>query len=114
MRCAGLRFTPRLSGNLWTTYAVARRLTLGGGLQYSDSVVRSTANAQTPTATSIPSIPDYWLINLMAAYEVSKHVTLRLNLNNVTDESSYRLNNNGGRYNPGTPRSFLLTADWKF
>jgi catecholate siderophore receptor len=111
---AALRFTPRVSGNLWTTYAVARRLTLGGGLQYSDSVVRSTATAQTPTATSIPNIPDYWILNLMAAYQVNKHLSVRLNLNNVTDESSYRLNNNGGRYYPGTPRSFLLTADLKF
>jgi len=111
---AGLRFTPRVSGNLWTTYAVAKRLTIGGGVQYSDSVVRSTANAQTPTATTITSIPDYWLVNLMAAYAVNKNVSLRLNINNVFNEDSYRLNNNGGRYYPGTPRNFLLTADWKF
>jgi catecholate siderophore receptor len=111
---ANLRFTPRLSGNLWTTYALAKRLTVGGGLQYTDSVLRSTANGQAPTATSITSVPDVWLVNLMAAYEVNKHLTVRLNLNNVTDEFSYRLNNNGGRYYPGTPRSFLLTADWKF
>jgi catecholate siderophore receptor len=111
---AGLRFTPRLSGNLWTTYAVAKRLTVGGGLQYTDSVLRSTANNQAPTATSITDVPDYWLVNLMASYAVSPKLTLRLNLNNVTDEFSYRLNNNGGRYYPGAPRAFLLTADWKF
>lgn len=111
---AGLRFTPRLSGNLWTTYAVNRILTIGGGLQYTDSVVRSTANNQAPTATSITSVPDFWIVNLMAAVAVNKHLSLRLNVNNATDEFSYRLNNNGGRYYPGTPRSFLLTADWKF
>lgn len=111
---ATLRFTPRLSGNLWTTYALAKRLTVGGGLQYTESVVRSTSNTAAPTATSITSVPDTWLVNLMAAYEVNKNLTVRLNLNNVTDEFSYRLNNNGGRYYPGTPRAFLLTADWKF
>ena len=111
---AGLRFTPRLSGNLWTTYALAKRLTIGGGVQYSDSVVRSTANNQAPTSTSITHIPDYWLINLMAAYAVNGKLTLRLNLNNVLDEQTYRLNNGGGRYYPGAPRNFLLTADWKF
>ena len=111
---AALRFTPRLSGNLWTTYAVAKKLTLGGGLQYTESVLRSTSNTTVPTATAITSIPDYWLINLMAAYAVTDQVTVRLNINNVTDEFSYRLNNNGGRYYPGTPRAFLLTADWKF
>ena len=111
---AGLRFTPRLSGNIWTTYALAKRLTIGGGVQYSDSVVRSTANNQAPTAATITGIPDYWLLNLMAAYAVNDKLTLRLNINNALDEETYRLNNNGGRYYPGAPRNFLLTADWKF
>ncbi len=111
---ASLRFTPRLSGNLWTTYALARRITIGGGLQYTESVARSTSTTATPTATSITRIPDAWLVNLMVAWAVNDKVSLRLNLNNVTDKFSYRLNNNGGRYYPGAPRSFLLTADWKF
>ena len=111
---ANLRFTPRLSANLFATYAIAKRLTIGGGVQYSDSVVRSTANGQAPTATAITSIPDYWVVNFLAAYAVSDKLTLRLNINNVTDEFTYRLNNNGGRYYPGTPRTLLLTADWKF
>ena len=111
---AGLRFTPRLSGNLFATYAIAKRLTLGGGVQYTDSVVRSTANGVVPTAVTITSIPDYWVANLLAAYAVNGKLTLRLNINNVTDEFSYRLNNSGGRYYPGAPRTFLLTADWKF
>lgn len=111
---AQLRFAPRLSANFWTTYALAKKLTIGGGLQYTDSVVRSTANGQTPTATSITGIPDYWLVNLMAAYAVNDKLTLRLNINNVLDQETYRLNNNGGRYYPGVPRTLLLTADWKF
>jgi len=111
---AALRFTPRLSANLWTTYALAKKVTIGGGLQYTDSVVRSTSTSQVSTATSISSIPDYWLVNLMAAYAVNKKLTLRLNLNNAFNQESYRLNNGGARYYPGAPRSFLLTADWKF
>jgi outer membrane receptor for monomeric catechols len=50
----------------------------------------------------------------MAAYEMNQHLSFRLNVNNVTDERSYRLNNGGARYYPGLPRSFLLTAIWKF
>jgi catecholate siderophore receptor len=111
---ANLRFTPRLSGNLWTTYAIARKWTIGGGVQYTDNVLRSTSNTQVPTAVSIPDIPDYWIVNLMAAYAVNEHLALRVNVNNVFDEYYYRLNNNGGRYYPGTPRSVLVTADWKF
>jgi catecholate siderophore receptor len=42
-------------------------------------------------------------------------VTFRLNVNNVTDEVyALSLNNNGGRYNPGAERSFLLSADFAF
>ncbi|HEY0944910.1 MAG TPA: TonB-dependent siderophore receptor [Opitutaceae bacterium] len=111
---AALRFAPKLSGNLWTTYALPFGLTIGGGAQYSDSVVRSTSNTAAPTATAALEAPDYWVFNAMAAYSVNKHVTVRLNVNNVFDEEYHRLNNNGGRYYPGTPRSFILTADLRF
>ena len=111
---ASLRFTPRLSGNLWTTYILPMGLTLGGGAQYSESVVRSTANGITSTSPSLASVPSYWVVNLMADYAVSKNVSLRLNVNNVADEKYFRLNNNGGRYYPGTARSFVLTANLKF
>ena len=40
-----------------------------------------------------------------------RQLTLRLNVYNLTDEVYIRsINNNGGRYNPGTPRSFLLST----
>ncbi|HXG46962.1 MAG TPA: TonB-dependent siderophore receptor [Methylomirabilota bacterium] len=111
---ADLRFLPRLSANLWTAYKFPFGLTLGGGINYSDSVIRSTANNLTTTPTSIPEAPSFTVLNLMAAYDVSKHFTLRANVNNVTDEEYFRLNNNGGRYYPGTPRSFLLAGEFKW
>jgi outer membrane receptor for monomeric catechols len=38
-----------------------------------------------------------------------------LNLYNLTDEVYIRnVNNNGGRYNPGHPRSALLTSAFRF
>ena len=45
---------------------------------------------------------------------MSKNLTVRLNVNNVFDEDYFRLNNNGGRYYPGAPRNFVLSADYKF
>ena len=45
----------------------------------------------------------------------NEKVTFRLNVNNVTDEEyAASLNNNGGRYNPGAERSYLLSADFAF
>ena len=50
-----------------------------------------------------------------AAWRATEQVSLRLNVNNVTDEEySSSLNNNGGRYMPGAGRSFLLSADFSF
>lgn len=110
---ASLRFTPRLSGSLWTTYILPFRLTIGGGVQYSDSVLRNTSNSTTSTSPTLSSVPSYWVFNLMADYAFTKNFSLRLNLNNVTDEDYIRLNNNGGRYYPGPARSFVLAANLK-
>jgi hypothetical protein len=73
--------------------------------------------ARTASLDSRNEIPSYTVMNLGARYRFNLDAmptTLRLLAENVTDEFSYRLNNNGGRYYPGTPRSVLLTADWKF
>lgn len=110
-----LRFTPRLTANLWTSYRLPFGLTLGGGFNYSDSVLRSTtANPAAPSAIALPGTQAYWVFNLMAQYDFSKHFNVRLNVNNVADEFYFRLNNNGGRFYQGTPRSFLVSANLLF
>ncbi|HEX7652285.1 MAG TPA: TonB-dependent siderophore receptor [Verrucomicrobiae bacterium] len=111
---AELRYTPEWSASLWTAYKMKFGLTVGFGLQYSASVVRSTSNTQVATATAGAAAPEYLLFNAMLGYDVTKNLSLRLNINNLTDEFYYRLNNNGGRYYPGTPRTFLLSADFRF
>ncbi len=112
---AVLRFTPRVSANLWTTYRFPFGLTLGGGMNYSDSVLRSTSGAPVPaSSTALPEAQGYWVFNTMATYEFSRNFNVRLNVYNVADEFYFRLNNNGGRYYRGTPRSFLLTANLAF
>lgn len=111
---ADLRFLPRWSANLWTAYRLPIGLTIGGGLQYSDSVVRATALNNAATSASIAEVPSFVVFNAMASYDFSKNFSVRLNLNNLFDEAYFRLNNNGGRYYPGVPRSFLLTASLRF
>jgi catecholate siderophore receptor len=111
---AELRFTPEWSASLWTAYKTKFGLTIGGGLQYSAMVTRSTANNAAATATAGIEAPEYVVFNAMLGYDVSKNLSLRLNVNNLMDKSFYRLNNNGGRYYPGSPRTFLLSADFRF
>jgi len=109
---AELQWTPKWSGNAWTTYRLPFGLTLGGGVQYVGTTPRQTTNNP---AAALPETPDYWVVNAIASYAVNEHLTLRLNVNNVFDEFYLRsLNNNANRYNPGTPRSFLLSADLHF
>jgi catecholate siderophore receptor len=109
-----LRFTPEWSASLWTAYKFKSGFTLGGGAQYSASVVRSTSGTLTPTATAGIKAPEYLIFNAMVGYEFTENLSFRLNLYNLADEDYYRLNNNGGRYYPGTPRSFTLAMDLRF
>ncbi len=102
-----LVLAPEFSGSFWTTYALSRGITLGGGLRYMDEVFVNAPNTIV--------VPNYSLLDAMVEYDVNTHLSLRLNINNVTDELYIRnVNNNGGRYNPGTPRSAILTSTVRF
>jgi catecholate siderophore receptor len=108
---AALPLVPEWSGNLFTSYRFSSGATFGGGFQYSGEVARRDNNApQVPR-----KMPAYWLFNLVGSYPVGKHFTLRLNINNLFDEPFVQtFNNNGARFGPGTPRSYLLSADFTF
>jgi catecholate siderophore receptor len=102
-----LTLTPLHSGSLWATYELPGRITIGGGLRYTDSVFINAAN-------TIES-PGYHVGDALVEYEVNKHLSLRLNVYNVTDAAYIRnVNNNGGRYNPGSPRSVLISPTFRF
>ena len=109
---ATLQWTPKNSGNIWTTYLLPYGFSVGGGVRYMDTVARSSLTIPNGIAGELP---DYWVYSATAAWQANERVTLRLNVNNVTDEVyAISLNNNGGRYNPGAERSYLLSADFAF
>ncbi|HEX5110083.1 MAG TPA: TonB-dependent siderophore receptor [Vicinamibacterales bacterium] len=102
-----LTLTPRHSGSVWTTYRAPIGLRVGGGVRYTDDVFINTAN-------TIRS-PGYHVIDGLVEYDVNTHLTLRLNLYNLTDEVYIRnVNNNGARYNPGYTRSAMFTTNVRF
>ncbi len=78
---------------------------VGGGAQYMDAVFRNPAN----TAT----VPSYWLISALAGYDLNKHLTLRLNLNNLAD-MQYVDRVGAGHYIPGARRSVQVSTVVKF
>ena len=58
-----LAFTPRVTGNLWTTYRFPVGLTLGAGLQYVGSswlAPRTMRSASSRTANSASCRPIRW------------------------------------------------------
>jgi len=112
-----LSFTPKTAINLWTTYRWDNGFTLGGGLQHVGSswVGRpDTADRVIPNGRN-GKVPSYTIYNLMAAYELTPNVRLRLNIDNVTDEVyASSVNWSAQRAFLGGPRTFLLSADFRF
>jgi catecholate siderophore receptor len=102
-----LALAPEVSGNLWTTVRLPHNIRLGGGLRYTDPAFISTANTI--------AIPAYTIADALLEAPVGERLTLRLNIYNLTDRVYIRnINNNAGRYNPGSPRAFLLTSAVRF
>jgi catecholate siderophore receptor len=102
-----LTLTPEFSGSFWSTYDFPRGLTLGGGVRYMDEVFVNAANTI--------RVPGFSLVDAMVEYDVNTHLSLRLNVNNITDMVYIKnVNNNGGRFNPGTPRSAIVTSSVRF
>jgi catecholate siderophore receptor len=51
----------------------------------------------------------------MATYAINKHFDLQLNVYNLFDKTYVSaINKSGYRYTPGTPRSAMLTANFRF
>jgi catecholate siderophore receptor len=102
-----LQLTPRHSGSFWATYRLAFGLNLGGGLRYTDTAFVNAANTL--------RVPAYHVADALVEYPVNDHFTMRVNVYNVTDATYARsVNNNGNRFNPGSPRSAMVTTLFRF
>lgn len=106
--------TPGDSANLWTTYEFPRGFTLGYGANYT-SWVWATASNATPTALyNRATIPGFVVHNLMASYQVSRPISLQLNVTNLFDKEYFTqlrtVSTTSGWVNPGAGRTVVLTA----
>lgn len=109
----GVRWSPDLTFTLWTSYQLDR-LTLGFGTRYVSEQKR-VINGANPALSNVPNIPSYWVADAMVGYQVNDKLSLRLNVYNLFDEEYLSVLNNGGsRLVLGTPRSAMLTANYKF
>jgi catecholate siderophore receptor len=106
-----LTYTPDEAFTSWTTYRFPVGLTLGGGVRYTAGLHRGTDGAVgTPAYTD-----SYTVFDAVVSYDLSDNVILRLNAYNLSDEEYVAsINKSGYRYTPGTPRTFMLSADVRF
>ncbi|MBX3562492.1 MAG: TonB-dependent siderophore receptor [Sphingomonas sp.] len=112
-----LAFTPNFTANLWTTYRFPFGLTVGGGLQHvgssylgrPDDAIRFIPNGQ------FGKLPSYTLVNALISYELTPNIDLRLNVDNLFNEQ-YAISTNwpGTRASLGAPRTFLVSAGFRF
>lgn len=107
----GVRWSPDFSASVWTSYQLDD-FTFGGGVRHTSEQKRLiTVVAPGATPTNMPNLPAFSVVDLMAAYRISKTINLQLNVANVFDKTYMStLNNGGSRLVLGAPRSATLTA----
>lgn len=106
--------TPRHSFNVFTTYDVSPKITLGGGLQYVDEVtsgVDPLPNAGNRTVT----VDDYTVVDFYGTYKFTSKTQVRLNVLNAFDEDYFsQLAEGGGQAIPGRGRQAIVTLRHDF
>ena len=96
--------TPRNSFNLWTTYTLGK-FYVGGGPRFVDRRYGNNTNTR--------FVDSYWLVDLLASYQLTKNIDLRVNLNNLTDK--YYIDRiGGGHIVPGAGRVAMVSTGFRF
>ncbi|WP_175652055.1 TonB-dependent siderophore receptor [Pseudomonas sp. Marseille-P9899] len=94
---------------LWSTYNLQggwNRLTVGGGVNWFGPTHVEFGNFQVTQG-------DYAVVNAMARYKVSEHLSGSLNLNNLFDKT-YLTSIHGAQGLYGNPRNFAVSARYDF
>lgn len=104
---------PRNTFNLWTTYQLPRKLTVGGGSQFVDSRAASVTAPLDPTTGLVKTIPGYWVFNAMASHPLTEHINLQLNLYNLANRY-YFDEPHPGHIVPGAGFTALAGINFKF
>jgi len=123
---AQLPYVPKAMLNLWSTYQLPKKITLGGGVNYSNGhffnqtgTFNFVAGGTTPqpkyaeNAAAIQALTKYWLFNAMASYPVNRHLTLQVNLNNIGNEK-YSDRAYDRHFLPGPTRQILFSPVFSF
>ena len=98
--------TPMHSISLWSTYDIFKDITLGGGMVYMSQREANVANTR--------GVPDSIRFDAMASYKLTESVDVRLNINNILDETIYDKLHPSHMAGVAPGRVALLTTNFKF
>lgn len=96
---------PDHSFNIWTTYDLPYNFQIGGGANFVGKRFSGSDNTNYADA--------YWTFDAMVAYNITENVSLRFNVQNLTDED-YADRLARGHFVPGAGRTYALTLSMKF
>ncbi|WP_372738887.1 TonB-dependent receptor [Neptunomonas sp.] len=100
------------SANLQLRYQATPKLAVGGVVTYSSEIYGGQPDAG---ASDTIELPDYTVYDLFAAYQVNDQLSLRANIQNLTDEDYYTaVYRSGGIVYVGDARSANLSLSYKF
>lgn len=99
---------PEHSASLWTSWRINNQWMVGGGVQH---VGERISDIRTGPAANIQIVaPDYTTFDAVVEWELTDQVQLRLNLQNLTDETYFQ-SFSSGQSIPGAARSAVLSLD---
>jgi outer membrane receptor for ferric coprogen and ferric-rhodotorulic acid len=106
---------PKHQFKLGSTYRLAggslRGLTVGASTRWQSTTSATAAIYQGITIRQ----SSYWLLDLMARYQVNNHWSFSTNINNVLDKKYYQpVAGQGLGYTWGAPRSFNVSVRYNF
>src|SRR5690625_6413442 len=95
-----MKFIPKHSATLWTTYQLDPKWSIGGGVTYTGMRYVDDANKY--------ELPSNTVVDAMVKYQVNKNFDLQLNVNNLTNTRIWDASHVGLFANVGDGRSNIL------
>ena len=109
--------SPEHSFNVFSTYDVTPRLSLGGGVQFVDEQISApmpTPISEQPRRRNV-SIDSYWVFDFYATYRFNEKALVRLNVFNLLDEEYIsQLAEGGAQGIPGKAQHAIATFQYNF
>ncbi|MCE3255580.1 MAG: TonB-dependent siderophore receptor [Rickettsiaceae bacterium] len=107
--------TPKVSGNIWTTYKLTPEFKIGGGVDFVGERTAFSTSGAPGTMPNVRKVAGYARYDAMAEWS-KKQYSVRLNVFNLLNKEYYDsiYQTSGAHAIPGIDRSAQVTVGYKF